>query len=232
MAPEQMALGPEVGNVAAQCGMLKHFRAHQAIYCGGDTTVGVLRQGLLTTVMEFPGGRRSLVGLYAPGDLLCDWVDSSAMVSLVVQTPAELRLMKVEDLRSACGASLDCGQALLQAQRRGAGRVRLHAARLARFTGEERLASFLVEIGVRIGRRLIDRIDVQLPLGRDDIADYLGLNADTVSRLLSRLKRDGLIEFDGRSVLHILEWSRLVALSPIGPSAWCAASSAPGSFAR
>ena len=60
---------------------------------------------------------------------------------------------------------------------------------LSRMTAPERVASFLLE--------LADRRDVKraldVPMSRGDIADYLGLTIETVCRVLSALKRDGVL---------------------------------------
>jgi CRP/FNR family transcriptional regulator, anaerobic regulatory protein len=64
---------------------------------------------------------------------------------------------------------------------------------LGRKTAEERIASFLLS---RIERQVDAGDDhrlVQLPISRQDMADYLGLTIETVSRTLSRFRRDGLI---------------------------------------
>jgi CRP/FNR family transcriptional regulator len=64
---------------------------------------------------------------------------------------------------------------------------------LGRRTAEEKVASFLTALQerfVRIGR---SSVTLELPMGRLDIADHLGLTIETVSRTLSRLDRDGCI---------------------------------------
>jgi CRP/FNR family transcriptional regulator len=68
---------------------------------------------------------------------------------------------------------------------------------LGRKSAEERLASFLIDLAKRQGTA-----SLKLPMSRQDIADYLGLTIETVSRLFSRFKRSGLIELpDRHSVL-------------------------------
>ena len=60
---------------------------------------------------------------------------------------------------------------------------------LGRMTAPERVASFLLEIADRRGSVRT----IELPMSRTDIADYLGLTIETVCRLLSALKREGVI---------------------------------------
>jgi CRP-like cAMP-binding protein len=56
---------------------------------------------------------------------------------------------------------------------------------------KERLASFLLNFADRVGLVHGDRLD--LPMGRQDIADHLGLTAETVSRMISALRQEGMI---------------------------------------
>ena len=60
----------------------------------------------------------------------------------------------------------------------------------------ERVASFLLEMSKRLGQPDI----VELPMSRQDIADYLGLTIETVSRMFTQLNRAGLIGSRTRSV--------------------------------
>ena len=67
---------------------------------------------------------------------------------------------------------------------------------LARMTAAERVVSFLLELSERND----DEKYIELPMGRCDIADYLGLTIETVCRVLSDLRRHGVIEVSPHSV--------------------------------
>jgi CRP/FNR family nitrogen fixation transcriptional regulator len=78
-------------------------------------------------------------------------------------------------------------------------RARDHMLLLGRRTPQEKVAMFLLDIARRL--RKGDRFE--LPMRRADIADYLGLTKETVSRTLTQMSRDGLIKLEaiGRIVL-------------------------------
>ena len=84
---------------------------------------------------------------------------------------------------------------------------------LGRKTAREKLASFLVMLSRRTAR-LGKREDVvALPMSRSDIADYLGLTVETVSRVFTQFKKDGLIELPTTGRARIKDRETLVQLS-------------------
>jgi CRP-like cAMP-binding protein len=77
-------------------------------------------------------------------------------------------------------------------------RARQHLLLLGRKSADEKLASFLLGLAARLGARDV----VQLPMSRQDMADYLGLTIETVSRTLTRLRVQGLIAL--RTPQHVV----------------------------
>ena len=85
---------------------------------------------------------------------------------------------------------------------------------LGRKTASERLASFLLLLADRTsaadGKK---SLVVRLPMSRSDIADYLGLTKETVSRVISSLKRDRIIRIESLEMIRILDRGGLEQLS-------------------
>jgi CRP-like cAMP-binding protein len=84
-------------------------------------------------------------------------------------------------------------RSLLQLTRTRLERTLAHVVTLGRLDGRERLLSFLVDMARRVGRVEDGYWSVSVPMTREDMADHLGLNADTVTRILGLLKREGLV---------------------------------------
>lgn len=84
---------------------------------------------------------------------------------------------------------------------------------LGRKTARERVASFLLGMVQRGERAGHAGEVVSLPMTRADIADYLGLTTETVSRTFTNLRGGGTISLDGASIVHILDADALEELA-------------------
>jgi CRP/FNR family transcriptional regulator len=85
---------------------------------------------------------------------------------------------------------------------------------LGRKTATERFASFLVLLFERTERPMAGVSGMlRLPMSRSDIADYLGLTKETVSRVISALKRERVIRLESLDLVQILDRDRLDQLS-------------------
>jgi len=80
----------------------------------------------------------------------------------------------------------------------------------------ERLAAFLVVLSRRNAARGADPRIVKLPMTRLDVADFLGLTIETVSRTLSKMKRQGLIEIDQITIVRLKDDGKLLRLADGG----------------
>jgi len=88
-------------------------------------------------------------------------------------------------------------------------RAQRHLLLLGRQTALEKVAAFLIDMTERQGNG--DQVD--LPMHRGDIGDYLGLTLETVSRILSRLKDDGTIRMRSARRIEIADMDALQAMS-------------------
>ncbi|HTW28938.1 MAG TPA: helix-turn-helix domain-containing protein [Acetobacteraceae bacterium] len=154
----------------------------------------VVLSGCLRTVSLMDDGRRQ-VGEFLFAGALFGWeaLDTYDFAAEAV-TPVVLRRYPRRSLELL--ADRDAGfarrlRAVIAAQMR-AGRERL--VLLGRKTASERIATFLLEMATRLGSDATSLIE--LPMGRADMADYLGLTVETVCRGLGRFGRSGAITVD------------------------------------
>jgi CRP/FNR family transcriptional regulator len=88
---------------------------------------------------------------------------------------------------------------------------------LATKNADERLATFLVNMSGRLRQRDLCATDFHLSMSRHDIANYLGLSAETVSRGFTRFQNEGLLEVDRKHV-QLLDVSALEVLEAATPA--------------
>ncbi len=81
-------------------------------------------------------------------------------------------------------------------------------------SAQERLATFLLDLSQRLEQRGLSAHEFQLSMARQDIANYLGLTLETVSRTLTRFQKGGLLAVNHRHI-RILDRKRLKGL--VGP---------------
>lgn len=84
---------------------------------------------------------------------------------------------------------------------------------LGRKTAAEKVASFLHLIASHIDPEAEHTAAFELPLSRSDIADFLGLTTETVSRQMTRLRREGVITIENRRLITIPDRERLTELA-------------------
>ena len=178
--------------------------------------VYVVRSGLL--VLHANGARQheQILSLHYPGDI---WRAGLAPplpgMGLRAAWPSEVWRLPTERFETLIAADSVLALPLnLQLAEQHA-RTLLHVAAVGGLNGEERVVSFLIELGLRIGTGARDRLSFEMPLSRTDIAAYLALNADTLSRIVSRLKAKGLLAQTGRTRALLPDWEGLCALSPV-----------------
>src|SRR6516225_11627619 len=138
--------------------------------------------GTVCTCKMLREGRRQIAGFYFAGDIF--GLESAKKHSVAVEaiTNAQVRICKKRALTALASSNLEVADRLLALTTRELARKQDHLLLLLSTNAEERIISFLIEMVQRASPREDDLI--HLPMARRDIADYLGLTIETVSRVL------------------------------------------------
>jgi len=152
--------------------------------------------GTVCTCKMLREGRRQIAGFYFAEDVF--GLESVEKHSVAVEaiTNAQVRIFKKRALTALASSNLEVADRLLALTTRELARKQDHLLLLLSTNAEERIISFLIEMVQRASPREDDLI--HLPMARRDIADYLGLTIETVSRVLWDFERRGAIEISGR----------------------------------
>ncbi len=172
--------------------------------------------GVLMVEARLPERDRQVLEILFPGDAY-HTQDAPGLLgaSLIAATPAELQRYRPEALEAIERSNPEFRRRLESAMAHRSARRTLHLASMSGASGEERLADFLVEIGLHLGRQVQGSRSFDMPLSREEIADYLALNPDTLSRIFSRMKSSGVISIS-RGRATVPDWPALMRLSPFG----------------
>ncbi len=151
-------------------------------------------------------GRRQISEFYLPGDLF----GYEAGLERRASAEALADTVLVVARRSALADDTDGALArqLWRLAMAELQRSQEHVLTLGRRSASERVASFLVDLAERLG----DADDFELPMSRQDIADYLGLTIETVSRTLTQFQVSGLIKLAGCRKVRITRPAALADL--------------------
>ncbi len=178
-----------------------------------DTFLFNVVDGAVRLSKLLPDGRRQITGFLFAGDLAGLSVDgvyaysAEAIVETTLCRFDRVRLTEVaERFPKLEHRLLDlASNELVQAQD--------HLMVLGRKSSTERIATILMRLAERIGDRTDGGSIIDLPMTREDLADYAGLTTETVSRNLSSLRAKAIIEIPNPRSVHVPDMNALAVLS-------------------
>ncbi len=175
-------------------------------------SIYAVRSGILKTFTVSDGGEEHITGFYLPGELVgLSGMDTNAY-------PGSAQALDTTSICEIPFDQLDELSAQIPQLRRQLIRMMSREIRddqqmmllLSKKTAEERLATFLINLSVRISSGGFSTNQFRLNMSRGEIGNYLGLAMETVSRLFARFQESGLIKYTGKEV-SILNYSELCA---------------------
>ncbi|HBC17794.1 MAG TPA: fumarate/nitrate reduction transcriptional regulator Fnr [Alcanivorax sp.] len=173
------------------------FRAadeFQAVYA--------VRSGALKTYVLSDEGDEQVTGFYLPGEVLgMDGISTAHHMSnakaLETATVCEIPFSKLEMLSQRIPSLQHHFFSLMSNEIRSD--RELHML-LSKKNADDRVASLLISMSARHQRRGLSERAFRLPMSRYDIANYLGLAVETVSRIFTRFQQNGWLRVEGREV--------------------------------
>lgn len=190
-------------------GVRMAYGRNEEIYAQDDA-VEMLYQvvrGVVRTSRLTAEGRRQVGDFYYVGDIFGLEPGPDHRFGAEALDDCEILVARRSVIRAFAGdAELD--RAILEATRLEMERLQEHVVMLGRKSARERVAAFLMAIAQRQSE---DHTD--LAMGRQDMADYLGLTIETVSRMLTQLQGEAIVEFPSSRRFQIRKWSALEALA-------------------
>jgi CRP/FNR family nitrogen fixation transcriptional regulator len=167
-----------------------------------------LISGSLRTCRILRDGRRQIEAFHFAGDVF--GVEAGATYRVCAQTlsPAVVRIMARPALEALSCERGDVARRLLELTTDSLRRSQDHVMMLGRRAACERVAALLLDLAERTGAQAL----LDVPMTRQDMADYLGLTIETVSRTLTQFQQDGLIALPTTRKVLLRDRARLEAM--------------------
>ncbi len=163
--------------------------------------------GVVRTCKFLVDGRRYIDAFHVAGDLF--GIESGAVRALSAEAVSDCRIVAIRHLPfNKSGVAAVTPQLFAQVMR-NLTRAQDHAVLLGRRSALEKVAAFLL----KWAEQSAARGTIALAMTRQDIGDYLGLTIETVSRSLSQLERDEVIELPSVRQIRVKDFEALIALN-------------------
>lgn len=173
------------------------------------TSYGNVLRGVIKLSKVLEDGRQQVVGLQFAPDLLGRLFAKESRVTAEAASDVDLCMVPKAALEALVRESPQLEHRVMLQALRELDEAREWMVTLGRKTAAEKVASFLYLIATHIDPAQGEVTSFELPLSRADIGDFLGLTIETVSRQISKLKADGVIEIEGYRLVSVPDLARL-----------------------
>ena len=220
-SPEALA---ELGRIANP----HHYTTDQTIISEGVAVdfVANIVSGIVKLTETMPDGRQQIVGLLFPSDFVGRVFAKTWAFSAEAASEVELCCLNRKAFEAIADRHPDLKQRLLASTLDELDAAREWMLLLGCKSAEEKIASFLmllirrsINMGCGPEAQPVNPI-FELPIRRADIAGYLGMTVETVSRQISRLRADGIIKLIDIQHYTVPNLNRLAALAGQEPPVW------------
>ena len=194
----------------------RSFQAGQPVIWSGDRMdfVASVVTGIATLTQTMEDGRRQMVGLLLPSDFVGRPGRTHAPYDVTATTDLVMCCFRRKPFEEMMAATPHVAHRLLEMTLDELDAAREWMLLLGRKTAREKIASLLAIIARRNAGLALSQpmgaIRFDLPLTREEMADYLGLTLETVSRQMSALKRDGVVELEEKRRIVVPDFSLLM----------------------
>jgi CRP/FNR family nitrogen fixation transcriptional regulator len=196
------------GSLSA-CGAVQHFAQDGEIYAEGEDADRFFKvmSGTVRVCKFLDDGRRQIEAFHVAGDVFGLEVGDEYSMTAEAVSDCTLVCYRRQSVERMASSVVSMSGQLFAFAMNDLRRARQHALLLGRRGAVEKVAAFLLEMTQNKDATVV------LAMSRQDIADYLGLTIETVSRALSQLERDGIIALPSTRQIHLRNQASLRALA-------------------
>jgi CRP/FNR family transcriptional regulator len=182
----------------------KPIQKSQIMFKAGDPlrSLYAIRSGTIKTYTISETGEEQITSFHLPGDLvgfdaITDMRHPSFAQALETAMVCEIPFEILDDL---AGKMPKLRQQIMRLMSSEIKNDQAMILLLSKMNAEERLAAFINNLSLRYSARGFSSKEFGLTMTRGDIANYLGLTVETISRLLGRFKKSGILSVQGKFI--------------------------------
>jgi len=192
-------------NIPANGQSILQLAAHENLFLEGDDAdfIYEVTEGLIACHSYLPDGRRQVTSFYHPGDVIGLSHDGQHHANCSAVGPSKVRSIPRSMLMREIQVRPEMAAKLLSLATNQLASMESHFVLLGRKCALEKVASFILALARRHADEDALSATFKLEMSRTDIADYLGLTIETVSRSLTKLRIAGVIEMPQTSIIVI-----------------------------
>jgi CRP/FNR family transcriptional regulator len=194
---------------------LRRIEAKEYVFADGDPARLIYRieTGAVSLFKILPDGRRQILGFAYPGDFIGLGCQGEHIMNAQAIKPTRVRSMPASALYQLAVQDPRLSFKLYQTVASDLAATRDLLMTTGHRSARERVAAFLLALSQRNERNGVPAEMIELPMTRADIADFLGLTIETVSRTLTKLKISGLIDLPQSACVRLRDIEALQALA-------------------
>ena len=160
--------------------------------------------GVLSLQHLMADGRKSIAALYMQGDIIdLRGISNRNRCNLISLGNSKICRLSPEVFEQVTSDNVDAQNSIWANLREQTFRSIDHSVDMSKKQALEKLASFIIECNSRTLRKAKDTAIAKIPIRRVDLADYIGVQPETVSRCFKDLQNRGIINFETLSVVTI-----------------------------
>ena len=183
---------------------LNRYRKHQFVFLEGDRGqyIYLIKSGAVKVSRSLMDGREQILMILGPGDVLGWEALFGEVYKVTAENLGESEVCTIAqvDLSALVETSTDLNWGLLRALFQELMKAQERIRDLGLKSARERVATLLLSIPLPCCQQRPEEQKVQLSLSRREISELIGVAQETVSRVLSELRQDGIIELHGRDI--------------------------------
>ena len=193
----------------------RQLKSNEPVFAEGDSKLNAYKveSGAVLVYKILNDGMRQIVNFAFPGDFIGLEAGDEHVYDAQTLSPTRLRSLPVSSLWRQAAADPVLAKELLESLSREVAGARDHFLTIGRLCATGRIATFLLTLIRRNERKGLDAGNLFLPVRRSDIADFLCLSVETVSRSLTELKISHVISLRGWRQIRIQDRALLEQLA-------------------